>query len=120
MVISWALFIFIFFILSENNAKLENSLDDIQTKVGGLNETANILWEERVFEREMRTNLDYYLPEGFSSQVKYRGLTPLDLELGKARVYFMHRRQNYSVDFSYYYNGERLKVNRESSVDLLQ
>ena len=119
ILISWVLFIFIFifYILSEENYKLENSLDSANLKVDSLNDATNTLWEERVFEKEMKENLAYYLPEGFSSKINYNGLTPLDIELGRARVYFVHRYRNYSVDFSYFFDGEKLKVERLSAVN---
>lgn len=118
--ISWALFIFILYIFSEENFKLESALDDIHAKVDYLNDASDILWNERIFEKEMRENLAYYLPEGFSSKVRYMGLTPLDFEFAKARVYFIHRGRNYKVDFSYSFEDQKLKINRESPVDLVK
>lgn len=119
--ISWALLIFIFYLLSEENFKLKNSLDDLHSKVEYLNESANTLWEERAFEKEMKENLAYYLPEGFTSQVRYTGLTPLGLESGKARVYFTYRYKNYKVDFSYSFDGKKLiNIDRTSAVEFEQ
>lgn len=119
-IVSWSFFLFAFFILSEENSKLEDSVDDIENKVGYLNETVHFLSEEKMFEKEMMENLSYYLPEGFSSRVRYVGSTPLDLESGKIRVYFIYRHQNYKVDFSYFFDGKKLKIDRESTVNLVQ
>lgn len=114
------MFIFIFYLLSEENLKLESSLDNVHSKVEYFNETANTLWEERMFEKEMKENLAYYLPEGFTSQVRYIDLTPLDLEFGKARVYFVHRDKNYKVDFSYSFDGKKLNIDRTSVAEFAQ
>ncbi len=85
-----------------------------------LNDVVDFLSDEKVFQREMIENLAYYLPEGFSSRVKYINSTPLDLGSGEARVYFTHSNNNYKVDLSYSYDGKKLKVDRKSSVDLIQ
>lgn len=85
-----------------------------------LNDVVDFLSDEKVFEKEMIENLAYYLPEGFSGRVRYISSTPLDLETGEARVYFTHRYNNYKVDFSYSYNGKKLNIDRESSVELIQ
>lgn len=118
-VASWSFFLSAFFILSAENSKLEDSLDNIQDKIGHLNETVHFLSEEKMFEKEMMENLSYYLPEGFSSRVRYVGSTPLDLESGKARVYFIYRHNTYKVDFSYSFDS-KIKIDRESTVDLVQ
>lgn len=120
ILISWALFIFIFHLLYEKNFKLENSLDNVHSKVEYFNEIANTLWEERMFEKEMKENLAYYLPESFTSQVRHVDLIPLDLEFGKARVYFIYRDKNYKVDFSYSFDGKKLNIDRASAVEFAQ
>lgn len=118
-VASWSFFLFSFFILSEDNSKLEDSLDEIEDKVGYLNETVHFLSEEKMFEKEMMENLAYYLPEGFSSRLRYIRSVPLDLELNKARVYFIYRHNTYKVDFVYSFDS-KIKIDRESTVDLVQ
>ncbi len=97
----------------------ENAIE-IKGELNNLQETTNTLWEERAFAKEMRENLAYYLPPSYSSKVTFVSLNPLDLELGRARVYFIHAGKNYSADSSYSYNREGLKINRESSVELLE
>ena len=118
-IFSWSYFIFTFVILSDSNSKFEDSLDNIESKIDYLNDTVSFLSDEKVFEKEMVENLSYYLPEGFSSRVRYIRSTPLDLEAGEARVYFVHRHKNYKVDFTYSYNGKTLNIDRKSAVDLL-
>lgn len=117
---SWTFFLLTFFVMSEDKFKLENSLDNIGIKMDYLNDAVDFLSDEKVFEKEMMENLAYYLPEGFSSRVRFISVTPLDLETGEARVYFTHRHKNYKVDFSYSYSGKNLKVDRESPVELIQ
>lgn len=117
---SWSFFLSGFFILFEENSKLEDSLDYVEAKIDYLSDTSDILWNERIFEKEMRENLAYYLPEGFSSKVSYIGLTPLDLEFSKAKVYFIHRHKMYKVDLSYTFDDKKLKIDRESTVELVQ
>ncbi len=119
IVISWVFFIFTFLNLSQENFEVKIS-HEVESQLDSTKEMVNILWEERVFEKEMRENLAYYLPEGFSSKVTYIGLIPLDLELGKAQVEFLHRNSHYSVDFAYYYNQGNLKIERKSPINLVK
>lgn len=120
IVASWSFFLLIFFIISEDKFKSENSLSDIEIKMDYLNDAVDFLSDEKIFESEIIENLAYYLPEGFSSRVRYISSTPLNLEAGEARVYFSHRHKDYKVDFSYSYNGKKLNIDRESSVELIQ
>lgn len=118
--ISWALFLFALYIFSEENFKVKNTLDEIHNKLDDVNDTTNILWRERIFEKEIRENFAYHLPEEFTSNARYIAFSPLDLEHGKARVYFIYRYNNYKVDFSYYFEGNKLKIDRDSKVELTQ
>ena len=120
IIASWSFFLLTFFIISKDQFRSENSLDSIESKMDYLNDAVDFLSDEKIFEREMIENLAYYLPEGFSSRVRYINSTPLDLEVGEARVYFTHRHHNYKVDFSYSYNGKKLSIDRKSEVDLIQ
>lgn len=104
------------YILENDVYKLHNSNDDILIKLDQLSDDTNAMWEERVFEKEMKENLAYYLPNGFNSLVQYTGLIPLDFEIGRARVNFIHRGKSYSVDFSYYTDKKGLQVERISNV----
>lgn len=112
----WTFFGLLVQSLSNDIDKLEDSNDEILTKIDQLSDDTNAMWEERVFEKEMKENLAYHLPDGFNSVVKYTGLIPLDFEIGSARVSFMHRNKSYSVDFSYQTNNQGLQVKRISSV----
>ena len=59
------------------------------------------LLEKRAFQKEMRENLSYYLPEGYHSKATFLNLTPVDFGHGKARVSFLFRSKIYYVDFTY-------------------
>lgn len=117
IVISWVFFIFTFLNLAQENFEVKIS-HEVESQLDDTKEMVNTLWEERAFAKEMKENLAYYLPEGFSSKVTYLGLIPLDSELGQARVEFMHRGNNYSADFIYYYDQGNLKIKRKSPVSL--
>lgn len=106
--------------LEEDVYKLQNSNDEIANKLDSLNDITNSIWNERAFEKEMKENLAYYLPEGFRSTVVFTGLTPIDLETGQARVTFMHRYKNYSVDFSYSFGQKGWDVEQISEARQLQ
>ncbi|MGB4965722.1 MAG: hypothetical protein WBO77_01280, partial [Microgenomates group bacterium] len=101
---------------SDDIDKLEDSNDEISTKIDQLSDDTNAMWEERVFEKEMKENLAYHLPDGFNSVVQYTGLIPLDFNIGIARVSFVHRNKSYSVDFSYQTNKEGLRIKKISRV----
>lgn len=113
---SWLLLGAIVVYLSNEVAKLDYSNREVWLKLDTLSDDTNALWEERVFEKEMKENLAYHLPEGFNSVVKYTGLIPLDFGIGLARVSFIHRGKSYSVDFSYQTNKKGLQVERISNV----
>lgn len=119
IVLSWAFFIFVFLNLSQENFEVKIS-HEVESQLDDVKKMVNTLWEERAFEKEMKENLAYYLPEGFSSGVTYIKLTPLDLELGQAQVEFIHRHNHYSVNFTYYYDRGDLKIKRKSLPNLIK
>lgn len=117
-VASWCFFLFMFFIFSEEISKRDDSLDEITNQVDYVSDATNDLLDEREFEKIISQDLSYYLPSNFTSRVKYLGTSPLDLESGQSRVYFVYRSQNYKVDFSYLYTGRRFQINRDSEPEL--
>lgn len=117
-VASWCFFLFMFFIFSEEISKRDDSLDEITNQVDYVSDATNDLLDEREFEKIISQDLSYYLPSNFTSRVKYLSTSPLDLESGQSRVYFVYRSQNYKVDFSYLYTGRRFQINRDSEPEL--
>lgn len=76
------------------------------------------LLEERAFEKEMKENLSYYLPEGYHSTATFLNMSPIDYEYGKSRVTFLYRSRIYYIDFSYYPTFYGWHVDQESPVTL--
>lgn len=110
--------IFNFFFLENKIRDLRWENAFLQQKLEETSRTVNLLWEERAFEKEMKENLSYYLPEGYNRKAVFIDLTPLDLESRKARVSFLYDGKTYFVDFSYYRNQKEWQINRGGAVTL--
>lgn len=113
---TWVAIFFGVFLISEKLERQWIRVEEVESEVDKINNQTNLLWGERLFVNEMRENVAYYLPDGFESKVEFVGIKPLILDIGLARVYFNHRGDTYSVDFSYTASGQGLKINRKSSV----
>lgn len=118
IVFSWLIFTVNFILLYEKVRDIRWKDSWTQSKIDGIDDVTNTLWEERAFEKEMKENLSYYLPEGYNRKAVFIDLTPLDLESRKARVSFLYDGKTYFVDFSYYRNQEEWQINREGAVTL--
>lgn len=118
IVFSWLIFTANFILLYEKVRDIRWEDSWTQSKIDGINDVTNLLWEERAFEKEMKENLSYYLPEGYNRKAAFIDLTPLDLESRKARVSFLYDGKTYFVDFSYYKTQHEWHVEEESPITL--